>query len=91
MYEIYTVRDQGWNGITNGKLLELMIDAGFDVLLTFDKNLEHQQNFSRHPLSVFVLTAASNQYKYLQPLVPLVKQRLIQPTLGITIIGLDRF
>ena len=43
---VYTVRDKGWNGIKNGELLKLMIEDSFDALLTFDKNLQHQQNFS---------------------------------------------
>lgn len=56
-HEIFTVRDKGWNGITNGELLELMIADKFDAFLTFDKNLQHQQNFSKYSVSVFVLTA----------------------------------
>ena len=40
-HEVFTVRDKGWNGITNGELLRRMLDEGFDALLTFDKNLQH--------------------------------------------------
>lgn len=40
-HETYTVRDKGWNGIKNGLLLELLIKEGFDVLLTFEKNLQY--------------------------------------------------
>ena len=47
-HEIYTVRDKGWNGIKNGELLKLLIDNSFDALLTFDKNLQHQQNLQRY-------------------------------------------
>ena len=46
-HEIFTVRDKGWNGIQNGELLSLMLAAGFQALLTFDKNLQHQQNFKK--------------------------------------------
>ena len=49
-HEVYTVRDKGWNGKTNGALLALMLEDGFDVLLTFDKNLQHQQNFDKYPI-----------------------------------------
>lgn len=45
-HEIYTTADKGWIGITNGKLLELMAENNFDALLTFDKNIAYQQNFS---------------------------------------------
>jgi predicted nuclease of predicted toxin-antitoxin system len=44
-HEVYTVRDKQWNGIKNGEPLNLMIEDFFDALLTFDKNLQHQQNF----------------------------------------------
>jgi hypothetical protein len=29
-----------------------MLDEKFDVLLTFDQNLEHQQNFDKYPIAV---------------------------------------
>jgi predicted nuclease of predicted toxin-antitoxin system len=64
-HEISTVRERGWNGIKNGQLLHLMVENGFDALLTFDKNLQHQQNLRQYPVSVFVLTAANNTYKEL--------------------------
>lgn len=51
-----------WNGIKNGDLLELMISNSFDALLTFDKNLSYQQNFSKYTIAVFVLSAKINTY-----------------------------
>ncbi len=36
-----------------------MLSENFDALLTFDKNLRYQQNFSKYPIAVFVLTAAT--------------------------------
>jgi predicted nuclease of predicted toxin-antitoxin system len=56
-HEIYTVRDKGWNGIKNGELLKLLIENNFDALLTFDKDLQHQQNFLKYTITVFVLIA----------------------------------
>ena len=53
-HEIYTVRDKGWNGIKNGELLKLLIENNFNALLTFDKNLQHQQNFTKYTMTVFV-------------------------------------
>ena len=61
-HSVFTVRDQGWNGMKNGELIQLMLSHGFDALLTFDKNLEHQQNFQRYTLTVFVLSAINNTY-----------------------------
>ena len=75
-HEVFTVRDKGWNGIKNGELLKLMVAEGFEALLTFDKNLQHQQNFSRYTLTVFVLTAPINQYQVLTLLAPQVNKML---------------
>ncbi|HZH96371.1 MAG TPA: DUF5615 family PIN-like protein [Flavisolibacter sp.] len=61
-HEIYTIREKGWNGIQNGELLHLLLKNGFDALITFDKNLQHQQNFQKYPLVVFVLSASNNTY-----------------------------
>ena len=71
-HEIYTVRDKGWNGVKNGRLLELLISEGFDALLTFDKNLRYQQNFEKYSISVFILTATINTYTELSKLSPQV-------------------
>lgn len=75
-HEIYTVRDMGWNGIKNGQLMRLMIEDGFDALLTFDKNLQHQQNFKKYTITVFVLSAVSNTYNVLTHLSPSIIKAL---------------
>jgi predicted nuclease of predicted toxin-antitoxin system len=72
-YEIYTVRDKGWDGKKNGELMKLMVDDNFDALLTFDKNLQHQQNFKKFTIPVLVLNASSNTYLTLKDLVPQIK------------------
>lgn len=87
-FEIFTVRDKGWNGVSNGKLLQLMIEEEFDALITFDKNLQHQQNFDRYPVSVIVLTGFSNQYKYMEPMIGEIKEKLEYPVIGVTIVGI---
>ena len=61
-HEIYTVREKNWNGVKNGELLKLMLKENFHALLTFDKNLQHQQNFDKYTITVFVLTAVNNTY-----------------------------
>ena len=72
-HEVYTVREKGWNGLRNGDLLKLMLGDGIEALLTFDKNLTHQQNFRKYPISVFALIAKNNTYELLQPLMAQVK------------------
>ena len=80
-HKVYTVREKGWNGIKNGELLKLMLEDNFNVLLTFDKNLQYQQNFSKYPITVFVLTALNNTYKILSLLTSQVNDILQQEEL----------
>jgi len=72
-HEIFTVRDKQWNGLKNGDLLQLLLDNSFDALLTYDKNLQHQQNFLKFTITVFVLSAKINQYAELTKLTPKIK------------------
>ena len=81
-HEIFTVRDKGWNGIKNGKLLELMVADDFDALLTFDKNLQYQQNFQKYTLTVFVLNAPVNTYAVLTLLSAQVNATLVKGNLS---------
>jgi hypothetical protein len=53
-FEIKTVQDQGWSGITNGALLRLA-EGKFDVLITSDQNLRHQQNLAKRQLAIIQL------------------------------------
>jgi predicted nuclease of predicted toxin-antitoxin system len=62
---VFTVRDMDWQGTKNGMLLNLMINKGFEVFITFDKNLKFQQNFEKYPIPVVVLNAKDNTYQTL--------------------------
>lgn len=75
-HKIFTVYDKGWNGIKNGELLRLLLENNFDALLTFDKNLRHQQNFTKYTITVFVLSARINSYEELTKLTPKIKKYL---------------
>jgi len=75
-HEIYTVADKGWIGISNGRLLALLVDNNFDALLTFDKNLQYQQNFTKYTIAVIVLHASDNSYITLKELVNKIKDVL---------------
>jgi len=47
-----------------------MLEEEFDVLFTFDKNLQHQQNIEKYPIAVLVLNTEDNAYITLKDLVP---------------------
>ncbi len=48
----------GWSELDNGELLK-RAEAEFDVLITTDKNLRHQQNIAAFRLAVLVLPTTS--------------------------------
>lgn len=74
-HEVTTVQQAGWAGFENGELLRRAAGQ-FDVLVTGDQNVEHQQNPARLPLPVIILVAASNRIEALRPLVPELLQAL---------------
>ena len=65
--DVVTVPEQGWQSMKNGELLRRASDS-FDVFVTADQNLEHQQNIGSLPLAVVVLVAATNRLEAYQPL-----------------------
>jgi len=65
---VTTVPREGWAGIKNGALLKL-IGSEFDVFITVDGNLIHQQNLQGTTLRVIILHAVNNRYETLEPLV----------------------
>ena len=44
LHTVSTAAKQGWDRLTNGDLLAAAEEAGFDLLLTTDKNMRYQQN-----------------------------------------------
>ncbi|MDP6629566.1 MAG: hypothetical protein QGH42_02010 [Kiritimatiellia bacterium] len=67
-HPVTTVPREGWAGIKNGALLKLIIPA-FDIFITLDSNLVHQQNLEGIDLCVITLHAVNSRYETLQPLV----------------------
>ena len=57
---VRTVPQEGWSGKKNGELLALMAAAGFEVLLTVDQGIRHQQNLQAAGVADVVMIGASN-------------------------------
>ena len=74
-HEVKTVAEAGWAGVKNGALLQLAATQ-FDVLLTVDRRLEYQQNFSGLTIAVIVVEAPSNDIAVLRPLMSAVREAL---------------
>ena len=72
-FEIATVQEMGWTGVTNGALLRQAEDQ-FDVFITTDKNLRYQQNLTGKQLAIVQLP--TNQVPVVAVLSPAVQEVL---------------
>ncbi|MEP7168610.1 MAG: DUF5615 family PIN-like protein [Bacteroidota bacterium] len=68
-HEIHSVKLLGWAGKKNGELLGLMTFKGFEVLITHDKNLIHQQNLSKINILIIIISVKNNKDIFVQPLI----------------------
>jgi len=74
-HEAWTVGQCGWKGKENGELLGTA-EAEFDVFLTTDQGIPHQQNLSQIELGIVILRARSNRLAALRPLMGTVDQKI---------------
>ena len=62
---VRTAAQQGWDRLRNGDLLTAAEEAGFDLLLTTDKNMRYQQNLAGRKIAIVVL--GQQQWPRLRP------------------------
>ena len=82
---VETVRYRGWGGLKNGALLRAA-EAEFDVLVTVDKGLRHQQNVGVRDLAVVVLDAGGTTFADLPPLVPAAEAAIAEAEAGAVVV-----
>ena len=58
-HKVSTAFDHGWQALANGDLIRAAEEAGFDALLTTDKNLKYQQNLTGRRIAIVVLPTTS--------------------------------
>jgi hypothetical protein len=80
-HRIRTVAEMGWRGTKNGELLRRMREAGFGVMLTADRHIEHQQNIARSGVGLVIMHPGRVRIQELVPLAPAVLAALdtVQP------------
>ena len=57
-HDVSEAVDLGWDQLSNGNLLAEAEQAGFDVMITADKNMRYQQNLSGRRIAIVVLSNA---------------------------------
>lgn len=58
-HRVETAFERGWSTLLNGQLIAAAEAAGFDALVTTDRNLKYQQNRSQRRIAVVVLLSTS--------------------------------
>jgi hypothetical protein len=74
-HTVEEARSYGWDTLRNGELLDAAEAAGFDVLLTTDRNIRYQQNLTGRRLAIVVLGKARWR---------LIKRRLTEIAAAVT-------
>lgn len=74
-HSVSTVQQMGWSGLKNGNLLR-SASGQFDVLVTLDRNLPHQQSLKGTGIAVLVIKTRSSKLSDLEPIVDEVLQAL---------------
>lgn len=70
---IRTVQEMNWSGLKNGERLSVA-EKEFDVFITTDKNLRHQQNLAGRKLAVLLLPGT--QVPIVEKLIPHIEVAL---------------
>src|SRR5277367_1050963 len=55
-HTVTKAKDRGWDRLSNGDLLTAAEEAGYDVLVTTDKNIRYQQNLEGRRIALVVLS-----------------------------------
>lgn len=69
-YKVEHVQAIGWDRLKNGELIASAERAGFNALVTADKNLQYQQSLKGRKISIIVLNSLFVDFKGIAPLVP---------------------
>jgi len=76
---VLTVPEAGFAGLKNGALLR-SAEGNFDVFITTDKSLRHQQKLSASSIAFYLLRAVSNDIADIEPLIPQLIARFPTPS-----------
>jgi hypothetical protein len=70
-HAVEEARGRGWEELANGELIDVAEQAGFEVMVTTDKNIKHQQNLKARKIALVVLEHSQ------WPMVKLVAEAIV--------------
>ena len=73
-------RAHGSDSLQNGELLDAAEAAGFDVFVTTDRNLRHQQNLTRRKIAIVVI--GKGRWRLIKPRLAAIALAVAAATAG---------
>jgi hypothetical protein len=70
-HTVEEARARGWDQLVNGELIAAAEQAGFEVIVTTDKNIRYQQNLEARKIALVVLEHPQ------WPMVKLVAEKIV--------------
>jgi len=70
-HSVEEARARGWEELSNGELIDIAEQAGFQVFVTTDKNIRYQQNLRARKIALVVLEHSQ------WPMVKLVVENIV--------------
>jgi hypothetical protein len=84
-FDVRTVQEEHWLGLKNGALLRAAQDR-FEVFVTVDKRLQHQQNLASFRIAVVIVSARSTRLVHMRDVVPQLRQAIAEAQPGNVIV-----
>jgi hypothetical protein len=78
--EVKRAAELGWSRLTNGLLLNSAEAAGYDVLLSGDKTIRHEQNMAGRKIAVVCMS--DNHWPIVRDHIPAILQAIEQVAPG---------
>jgi hypothetical protein len=75
--QVRTAAQMGWKNLSNGDLLAHAAEQ-FDLFVTTDKNIRHEQNLLKLPIPIIELNSKDSRLQALQVLRPFIQRALQQ-------------
>src|ERR1017187_5003517 len=70
-HSVEEAQARGWEELANGELIDIAEQAGFEVMVTTDKNIQYQQNLKARKIALVVLEHSQ------WPMVKLVAENIV--------------
>lgn len=70
-HSVEEARTRNWEELSNGELIDVAEQAGFEVMVTTDKNIRYQQNLKARKIALVVLEHSQ------WPMVKLVAENIV--------------